>query len=120
VPSVVDIVLSLPAPTDLPSLERELIEKSLGAILIRVPGLPQDIAALVETQLYEPLDSYFLGTVDGDTVVFGELMSPRETLGLERARISDILRGGGTIPMVTTGSGPIRADSAEAVPNLGA
>ena len=108
-PDQVDFVLGLPAPTDLMSLEQELSGR-VGAILFRTQYLDQTLAGRLDGALYDVLDGYFLGRVQGDEVVFGEFFPPSEFFGVETVRIREIIVGAGDIEMVTRNGEPTRVD----------
>lgn len=95
-PATVRIVLSVAAPTDLESARAELMSiGSVGAIIYRSPF------ATDENNVYEVLDSFFIGQADADTVRFGELTQGGEFFKPETVSISDIIAGAGQIDLIT-------------------
>lgn len=106
-PTRVDVVMALPAPTDVESLARELAEVGrVGAIVFAAIGVPDEI----QLDLYQVLDSYYIGPVDGDEVTFGTWMRGFEGMGVRTASVDEITRGAGVIELTSSGGGVRRLD----------
>jgi len=92
--------IALPAPTDLASLQKELVGLDIGALLVRNEGTRAGFD--FDEQLFEVVGyGMYFGTVEGAAVSFGQLTESPYGLPPETVAVEAVMKGAGTITLKT-------------------